>query len=475
MKRGSFVGPLILILIGVIFLLKNIRPELQLFELFMTYWPFLLIGWGALRLLEILVIHFRGGTLPATGVSGGEWALIVILSIVGSSVWGVQRLAHDGLGRFRVGGIEVFGETYDYGVDAATAKAPKTVRVVIDNARGNTRVVGADIEEVKVSGRKTIRAMSRGEADRANEKAQVEIHAAGDVVTVNCNQDRADGPRISTDLEVTVPKGASVETRGRYGDVEVTEVAGDVTVNSDNAGVRLQNIGGRVRMDTRKSDILRAVDVKGDVELKGRGRDIELENIGGQVTVNGSYSGETSMRKLAKPVRFESAVTEFRMERIPGELQLSLSTLTGTNLVGPLVVKARSKDIRLTDVTESVELDIDRGDVELRQPKAVTKMDVKVRAGDIEVALPQQAKFTVNASTERGGVNNDFDQKLKLTTEGNGGKLAGTLGPGPEVRLSTSRGELTLRKMGAAETGPAEPPAPPKPALPAVPPRADNQ
>ena len=64
-------------------------------------------------------------------------------------------------------------------------------------------------------------------------------------------------------------------------------------VISDNAGVRLQNIGGRVKVDTKKSDIVRATGVKGDVELKGRGRDVELEEIAGQVTINGSYSGET--------------------------------------------------------------------------------------------------------------------------------------------------------------------------------------
>jgi len=66
--------------------------------------------------------------------------------------------------------------------------------------------------------------------------------------------------------------------------------------------------------------------------VKGRGRDIELEDVQGQVTINGSYSGETTLRKIAKPVRFMSNVTEIRMEKVPGEMTLGLSTLTGTNL-----------------------------------------------------------------------------------------------------------------------------------------------
>ena len=480
MKRGSVVGPLVLIAIGLVFLMKNIRPDLPLFNLFMDYWPFLLIAWGVLRLLEILVIYFRGGKLPVSGVSGGEWALVIILTVVGSSVWGVHRFSRDGLGKIRVGGVEVFGESFDYPVELSNIKASKTARIVIDNPRGNTRIVGADIEEVRVNGRKSVRAMGKDEADKANTQSKVQMSAAGDVITIYGNQDRADGPRVSTDLEISVPRGASIETRGRYGDVEISDTMGEVSINSDNAGVRLQNLGGRVRIDTRKSDILRATGIKGDVELKGRGRDIELEDIAGLVTINGAYSGETSLRKLAKGVRFESAMTEFRVERVPGELQLSLSSLTGHNLVGPVVVKAKSKDIRFTEVTESINLDIDRGDVELRQSKTTPRIEVKISSGDIELALAPLSKFTLNATTRRGEIINDFDQRLKEDKENNGGSLVGTLGVGPEIKLTTNRGSLTLMKASPGDAVVAEAPEPaapkpPKPAIPAAPPRADNQ
>jgi hypothetical protein len=482
MKRGSLVGPLILILIGVVFLLKNFRPDLPLFDMFMTYWPFLLIAWGGLRLIEILVTYFRGMTLPTQGIAGGEWALIIVLTVIGSSVWGVQHVTRDWPGRFKVGGVEVFGESYDYPVEDASVKSAKNVRVVVENVRGNTKIVGADVEEVRVGGRKSIRAMERGDADKANQLAAVKIDSTGSTVTISGNQDKVEGSRVSTDLEITVPKGASVEARGRYGDFEIIDIAGDASVNSDNAGVRLQNIGGKVRVDTRRSDTIRGVDLKGDVELKGRGRDVELENVAGQVSINGSYSGETVMRKIAKPVHFESAVTEFHAEKVPGELQLTLSTLNGTNVTGPFRVKAKGKDVRLTEVTDAIDLDIDRGDVEILEPKLPTpKIDVKLRSGNIELALPPQAKFTINAYTERGEASNDFDSKLTQVSKDHGATIIGTMGPGPEIKLGTGRGELTLRKMSPAESAGAVSPAapgdakPPKPPAVPPPPRADNQ
>jgi DUF4097 and DUF4098 domain-containing protein YvlB len=322
--------------------------------------------------------------------------------------------------------------------------------------------------------------MQKTDADKANDRAKVVLQANGGTVTVSGPQERVDGSRLTSDLEITVPRGAILEIRGKYGDIDVTTVDGEVTINSDNAGVRVEKIGGRVKIDTRKSDIIRAVDVKGDVELRGRGRDIELENIAGEVVVNGSYSGDTSAKGLAKPLRFESSVTDLRVEKIPGELHLSLSTLTGENLGGPLVLKTKSKDVNLTDVSGALELDLNHGDVEIRQTRApVPRMDVRTGSGNIELAVPANAGFTLNASAERGEVNNDLDQRLKLSGEERGGKLTGSLGPGPEVKLVTSRGSLTVRKVSATETTPA-PPAPPAPAAPkkapaAAPARANDQ
>jgi DUF4097 and DUF4098 domain-containing protein YvlB len=462
-SKGSLIGPLIVILIGVVFLMKNLRPELPLFEWLVNWWPFLLIGWGAIRFVEILFNYMQGRALPRAGVSGGEWTLIVFLTLFGSAIWGVRHYTKDGFGRIKIGGVEVFGENFEYPVVAGPVTGvEKNARIVINNPRGNTRVVGADVAEVRVTGRKSIRAMDKSSADKASERAAVQLNKAGQSVTITASDSPDEGSqRISMDLEITVPRGASIEARGRYGDFDISDVAGEVRINSDNAGVRLQNIGGKVDVETRRSDIIRAVDVKGNVTLKGRGRDIDLEKIAGQVEINGSYSGETRLRELAKPVRFESSITEIRMERVPGEVQLTLSALTGSNLIGPVFVRTKSKDIRLTDFTESVTIDVDSGDVELRQSKLpVAKMNVSVRSGDIELALPQNAKFAIEAKTRRGEVNNDFDDRLKIVAEDRGGRITGALGGGPEIKLATERGTLSVRKM-VAELSEAEPEKPP--------------
>jgi hypothetical protein len=464
MRRGSIIGPVILIFIGVVFLLRNVRPDIPLMEWLETYWPLLLVVWGGVRLVEIAYWHFADKTLPNAGVSGGEWALIVALAVVGSAVWGTQELVRDHFGQIQIGGVEMFGESYDYDAGASVTPTGKTPHVVIDNSKGSVRIVGTAANEVKVTGRKNVRAIDRASADRSNTAAQVQVGKSGETITVTARTNgMQESARVTMDLEINVPAGATIEARGQNGDFDVSDVNGEVTIYSDNAGVRAQNLGGRVKVETRRSDIIRATGVKGDIEIKGRGRDIELEDVLGQVSINGSYSGETTLRNIAKEVRFDSNVTQVKLERVPGELQLGLSTLTGTNLVGPMIVKTETKDIRLTDVSESLAVNVESGDFELTQTRLpLPRIDVEVqRSGDVELALPN-AKCTVNAQTNHGELNNDLDDRIKQSTEGDGGRLAGSLGGTTEVKAMTRRGSITLRRSGAGVPE-AAPPAPAKP------------
>jgi len=479
MRKGSLIAPLLLILIGGIFLVRNIWPEWPLLDTIFTWWPVVLIAWGAIRILELLTAHFGGKPLPRTGISGGEWALVILIVVIGAGVWSGQKLAHEGFGRFKIGGIDVFGESYDYPVDAMTLKAGKNPRVTVDIGRGSARVIGTDTEEVKVTARKSVRAMDKRSADIAHKESPLVATASGETVSVRAGLDQDGEFRVTYDIEITVPRGASVECRGKNVDIDLSDINGRVQIDSERSGVRAQNIGGKVTVDTRSSDLIKVIDLRNDLELKGRGRDIELENITGQVTISGGYSGETVMRNIANPVRFDSSVTEIRLGKIPGHLNLTLSALTGEGLVGPVFVKAKSKDVHLTDVAGDVTVDVDRGDVDLIQSRAQAgKIDARARLGDIEVALPETYHFALDAETERGEVINDFGARLKEESRGRGGKLTADAAGAPQIKLRTERGTLTVRKSVPLAPNP---PAPPKPAgierppVPPAPPRADNQ
>ena len=75
MRPRSLTGPLLLLIVGALFLWRNLHPETPVFDLLSQYWPFLLIGWGLLRLVEVAVWRER----RTGGFTGGEVVLVVLI------------------------------------------------------------------------------------------------------------------------------------------------------------------------------------------------------------------------------------------------------------------------------------------------------------------------------------------------------------------------------------------------------------
>jgi hypothetical protein len=473
MRRGSIIGPLVLIAIGVAFLVRNLWPEIPVLDFLGRNWPYILIAWGALRLVELFTWTSQGKPLPVSGVSGGEWTLIVFLCMFGIGLHQFSRRQSTWLPRINLGGLEVIGETFEYPYAAKTVKAAnKTPRIVIESFRGDAQITGTDSDEVKVSGLKTLRALESKDAEKSDKDSALEVITQGDQIIIRCNQDRADSrTRITSKLDIAVPRGASIDARGRYGDFDIRDINGQVEIYSDNAGVRLDNIGGNVKIDLRRSDIIRAIGVKGDVELKGRGDDVELENISGTVTVSAAYSGTTQFRNLAKGIRYQGVSSDFQFEKINGEVRSTISNLSAENVVGPIRINStKAKDVQIADFTQGLEISVDRGDIEVRPGRLpLSRINVSTMHGDVDFSVPSQAKFDLKATANRGEISNDYGDAFKIESSGNRGQiLTGAVGTGgPSVVLNSNRGGVTIRK-GEALAPPAAPVPPVAPSKPMV-------
>jgi DUF4097 and DUF4098 domain-containing protein YvlB len=471
MRRGSVIGPLILIGIGGLFLMRNLWPEIPLVDIIAKYWPFVLIAWGGLRLIEILMWAIMSKPIPRNGISGGEWMLVFLICIVGGTMYTARHYTTwFPTGRAFHGMVMDFGDSFDYVLTPVEKPCAKNCKVIIENFRGNAKITGSkDATTVNASGRETVRSFQQADADKANKETPLELIPQGDQIIVRTNQDRvSDRTRATAELEITVPIGSSIEGHGRNGDFDIQTVNGSVDINSDNAGVRLEAIGGDVRIDLRKSDIIRAIGVKGAMDLKGYGQDVELQNIDGQVTVAGTYTGQIQLSNLTKPLRWEDSQISVSCEKIPGQIHMGLGEFTAENLLGPIRLNARSRDIQISDFTQGLDLTLERGNVDLRPGKTLPKIEVHTRSGDLELALAEGSKFDLKASTDRGEVHNDYGDPLRVEETNRGATIVGGSG-GPQLRLETGRGAVTVRKATADEVTfpniPTQPdaPKPPKP------------
>lgn len=455
--RGSVTGPLILIAIGVLFLMHALQPSFPLGDWLIEYWPFLLIFWGVIEFIEISVRALAGTSIPINGVSGGAWVLIVFICIVGLTSYEVRRPGAWWRTAGWERGVEAFGEGHDYSIATLQRSTGQAPHIVIESFRGDAKITGTNGTAVIVNGHKTVRAFRGDEADRANSQTPVEVEQQGNTITIRCNQDKASSRTpVTTDLDISVPKGSTIEATGQVGDFDISSITGSVNIGSDNAGVRLQDIGGDVTVDTRRSDLIRCVNVNGGVELRGHGSDVELTKIGGQVTIGGDYTGTITLHDLAKPVHVENMRTDLDAQQLPGEIRLDRGSLSVQNVVGPLRLTTRATDVTLAGFSNGVELSVDKGDIDLNPGTApLSKMVVHTRSGNIELALPQSANFALSASTDHGDIDNEFGDPLKQSTEGRGARLEGSIGTGPNLNLTTDRGSITVRKTSGEATAKA--------------------
>ena len=220
-----------------------------------------------------------------------------------------------------------------------------------------------------------------------------------------------------------------------------------------------------------RSDLIRAVDVKGRVDLQGRGSDVELENIAGQVTINGAYSGTLEFKNLAKPLQFEGARnTELHVQAVPGRISMDLGEFNGHGPGGSGAAGDRSRDIKLEQFTQSLELETERGDIELQPGKLpLPAIEARSGSGRIDLVLPEKAAFQLDATAERGDAVNDFGPPIEKESEGRtrhfegqGGRRADHPAHG-QSRLGSRCARKAARRATMPDTSDeAAPPMPPQ-------------
>jgi hypothetical protein len=301
---------------------------------------------------------------------------------------------------------------YDYSVAPLEAPCGPAPRVTILNLNGSAQITGADVRTVRVTAHKFIQSLPKADADRANNDTPLQLTCRSEEVTIRTNQERLmDHSGIATDLEITVPNGASIQARGGQGDVTIVNLGGSLDVDKDKAAVQLRNVEGDVRVKVRESPLIHAAAVRGSIELR----------VGPAIA--------------------------FTAEQAPGEIDYKPGQLSGSNIVGPVNIDAKSTSVRLLGFTERLEAKLTgTGDVILRTggPEPPETM-VSMESGNIDLTLPPGARFDLKLITESGRAENNYGPELKAGDDGRIAAITGGQG-GSQLRLTTERGQVTVRK-----------------------------
>ena len=453
-RHRSFAGPVVLIIIGLVFLLGNMHVitwhALGLW--FARYWPVLIIIWGVVKLMEYYQAQREGTRAPGLGVGG--FFLLLFLICCGLAASKAARVNWHAVGDEMDMGDNmwpVFGDTYSFNDQMQQAfPAGASLRVVSN--RGGVTVNSWDQKDIKVVVHKRLVADNEQQSKQVDSQTRPTISVSGNLVTVNANTTGAgDQHAVSTDLDITVPRTVAVDVATQHGDISVQGRDAEVKVSNSHGDVNLGQITGNSSVVMRKGS-LTAAHLKGDLSVDGRLDDTNISDVSGKLEMTGDYFGDMSLAGIKQGVRFKSSRTDMEFSRLDGDLSMESGDLQAKSLAGPLRLLTRSKDIHLDNVTGDVKVENSNGSVELHAGKLpLGSMQIDNSKGDIQVVLPTEATFSLSARTRDGDIESDFNQ-IQVNSDHGQSTASGKVGSGASrLEINNQYGSIEIRKGGATE------------------------
>lgn len=212
---------------------------------------------------------------------------------------------------------------------------------------------------------------------------------------------------ISVSYEVTTPVETQLHASTGSGSQELSGIAGPVEANAGSGSLKISEIGSGVRAHTGSGSV--EIDgVKGAVYARAGSGSIHAVNVAG------GFDGETGSGQLSLE---QSGPGSVRAETGSGGLELS-------NVHGSLEAQAGSGSIRA-------------------EGEATGEWVVHTGSGSVQLRLPQNASFDLNAHTGSGSINLNHP----VTVQGSIGRkeVHGKVGNGGvPVQVETGSGNIVI-------------------------------
>ena len=472
-RHVSIVGPLIILAVGIVFLLAQMGRLSwgRSLEWYGRWWPAVLIAAGVVLLIEWGIDQQRqSGAGQVRIVSGSVVFLLILLALAGMSAraveFGLDWRNHP-FGNAYTKWDHLYGDRHD--ADSSMNRAIATAStLVIRNPHGDVTVSGSSSDgQVHVNVHTQTYAWKDSDAAQKAKELQPTFSSDNGILSMTVSS--VEGGE--SDLTIEIPRSAPVTVQADRGDVTVNEMSAPVTVSANHGDVDISGIGSSVTLHVNDADSSVTLhSIHGPVSVEGHSGDIEVSEVTGNLTLQGDFFGSTHLKHVNGAVRFNTSRTQFSAARLDQEFSVDKDSLNASQLLGPVVLKTADKNITLDRIQGSVDVSNRYGSVELTSAAPLNAILVQNQHGSVDVGLPSNSGFELNAQTNNGDMENDFG----LTSEGGDGshQLHGRVaGGGPTVTIATTDGDVTVRRSTVAPLPPMPPTSPkitPTPSTPKV-------
>ena len=452
-SAGVIFWGLTLVVIGVLLLAHNLGYPIRIWPYVVRYWPALLIAWGLLKFVDYYRFRNNGDNRPL--FSGGEVFLLLVMIFAGSALTTAANLSPELGNIFEVGDIDLWditGNSYTFD-EHKESSVPAGSEIEILNSFGNVEIRPADSDRVVLDVKKTVRAGSRDEADRLEHDFTFSIAQEGSRYRIASNRDGGNvgvpRQRFKSSLVIQLPKRSVLNVDNRNGRVTIQDLTGNENVVNRYGDIDIRDITGEVRIENRNGGVT-VEDVTDSVTISNRYSNTTAKNVGGNLSIE-TRNGSVDVSGVKGNAIINNAYAPINVENVQGEL-----TITGRNnsievqhVDGDINADSSYQNVNIRDARAGVKVNSRNGDMTLSFEKPPQKdITIQARFGSVNVELPSSSSFVIDARTQYGEIDSEFDG-LNHDNSRRERALTGHVGNnGPRITIDLRNGNFHLGKRG---------------------------
>jgi DUF4097 and DUF4098 domain-containing protein YvlB len=463
LRRGSVLGPILLIGLGVLFLLIQTGhiDNIRFWAWYGQWWPLLLVGAGVILLAEwgFDQLYLSDPQRPPyrRSVGGGVIAMLLILGIagvIGRHIAAGERW-DNGAWHFDQNNLdELFGEKHESDQTLDLAYLPGSSLTIV-NPRGDVTVNGtSDDDRLHIAIHKEVYASTDSEAAAKAQRLNPTV-TSGSSISIAIRS--IDGGRA--DLVITVPASAATTINADRGDIHVTSLKAPVAATANHGDIELSAITGPSTLHINSgSSSISAHSIDGGMSIQGHAQDITLTDVTGPVNLSGEFFGTTHLERINGAIRFHTSRTDLQFARLDGETEISGSGISADQVLGPVVLTTSNRNVTLDRLAGDIAVTNRNGTIDLTAAPTLGNITVEDRNGSIRTTLPEKANFAIEADATNGNIDTDLKLPAQFGPQNDGHRttLTGSSGAGgPQVHITTTNGDISVNKGDVQPLGPA--------------------
>jgi len=283
----------------------------------------------------------------------------------------------------------------------------------ISHSHGNISVKGWDRDEVKIAGKKIVKAKDEETARMYAEQLRVEIKSEGGKIVVKTIRPRPEESwkirQITINYELYAPENLNVALESIHGDVivenltgkldlgsrhgklQVAQIGKDASVKHEHGNVNISHVAGNAWVSKRHGNI-RIESVGGELRLDHQHGNVDLDTIekGADLT---KQHGEVNVANVGGMLKLNHEHGRLRLKLIEGDVEIKKQhgKIDIESVNGNVSVYSEHGNLRVIDVEGNVHLTGAHGNAHVENVSGVADISrehCKVSLHNVETVNP---------------------------------------------------------------------------------------